>query len=179
MSRDDGFAVMDVSTDYVNDPKWRKLYRAHPELLPVAFLAYTATMCESWKAGKRVSIDEAWPIVLPFDGAVVAALREASFLDRRGLIIPHSWDGWFGPANRRREAARAAGREGNATRWGKRSGGDRVAIAEGSGGDPRTVPYRSVPSGPTVPPDRNGSYTVDEQPKSGTFPPIGAVRPGR
>lgn len=151
MTRDDGFAVMDVSSDYVNDPKWRKLHRAHPELLPAAFLAYTATMGESWKAGRRVSVEDAWPVLLPYDAAVVAALREVAFLDRRGLIVSRSWDGWFGPAQRRRQASREAGREGNARRWGTRSGGDRVAIGSDSGTDPRSVP--SVPTDPFRPPN--------------------------
>ena len=175
MTRDDGFTVMDVSTDYVNDPKWRKLYRQFPALLPAAFMAFTATMCESWKAGRRISIEEAWPVILPYDADVIAALASVGFLDRKGLISSRSWEGWFMPAFRRREAAREAGREGNARRWGK----DREAIGSRSGGDPRTVPTVPIRSGPTVPPDRNGLYPLDEQPKSGAFPPIGAVRPGR
>lgn len=157
MSRGDGFAVMDLSTDYVNDPKWRKLHREHPELLLAAFMAYTATMCESWKAGRRVTIEEAWPPLLPYEAPVIDALVEVGFVDRKGYVVTRSWVGWFGPAHKRREAARAAGREGNARRWGP----DRVAIGEGSGADPRTVPIRTVPTEPG---------------RSVPFPPIGSRR---
>lgn len=173
MTRDDGFTVMDLSTDYLNDPKWRRLHRAHPDLYPAAFVAHTATLCESWKAGRRVSIEDAWPAILPYDAAVVAALAGVGFIDRKGLVIARSWDGWFGPAHRRREAAREAGREGNARRWAK----DREAIGSRSGGDPRTVP--TVPTVPTRPSERIEVVSVDEQRTKGRFPPIGVVDPRR
>lgn len=165
MTRDDGFAIMDLSSDYVNDPKWRRLHRAHPELYPAAFVAYTATLCESWKAGRRVPLEDAWPAILPYDAAVVDALVQVGFLDRKGLIVTRSWEGWFGPANRRREAAREAGREGNAKRW----AGDRVAIGSRSGSDPRTVPsVPTVPTGPSAPRD-------DALKRNRTMEPIGAI----
>ena len=173
MTRDDGFAVMDVSSDYVNDPKWRKLHRAHPDLFAAAFVAYTATMCESWKAGRRVSIEDAWPVILPYDAEVVAALRTATFIDRHGLIVIRSWDGWFGPANRRREIAREAGREGNARRWGTRSGGDRVAIGSESGADPSTVP--SVPTVPTGPFRSVAREEHVAKPRNGRMEPIADI----
>jgi hypothetical protein len=132
-------------------------------------VAYTAVLCESWKAGRRVTIEDAWPSILPYDAAIVAALRAVTFIDRRGMIATHSWDGWFGPAYRRREAARAAGRDGNARRWGS----DRVAIGSGSGADPRSYP--SVPSGPTVPSKKNG-IPINGPAEAGGFPPM---RPGK
>ena len=179
MTRDDGVAVADLSTDYLNDPKWRRLCRANPDLFPPAVVAYTALVCESWKAGRRVTIEDAWPSILPYDAAIIAALRAVTFIDRRGMISTHSWDGWFGPAHRRREAARAAGRDGNARRWGPQSGSDRVAIGSGSGADPRTVPTVPFRSGPTVPSKKNGGIPINEPAKAPAFPPFGSVRPER
>lgn len=177
MTRDDGFPVMDVSTDYLNDPKWRRLHRAHPELLVASFMAYTATMAESWKSGRRVTIEEAWPALLPFDAAVIEALQDAGFLDRKGLVVVKSWDGWFRPAEARRARSRERWRKYNEKR-----DADTLAVPRGNDADTATSvpPVRpSVPPGPTVPSKRTDFYPVDEQPKSGAYPAIGAVRPGR
>lgn len=161
MSRDDGFAVMDLSTDYLNDPKWRRLYRASPELLPAAVMAYTAAVCESWKAGRRVPIEDAWPVMLPYDPAVIEALTAAGFLED-GDICARSWDGWFGPANARREAARSAGRDGAAKRWG--SVPNRVAMGSAWGGDRVSVPVpvRTDRSDPIRPGDATTEDALDD-----------------
>ena len=119
MSRDDGFAVMDVSTDLVNDPKVRKLYRHAPDHANVAVVAYIATMAESWKAGRRVSIDDAWPAFVPFNKAAVAALLHVGLLDGRGLVTTKAWRGWFDPARTRRDASREKWRRANDRRKGK------------------------------------------------------------
>jgi hypothetical protein len=58
MSRDEGFAVMDVSTSITDDPKVRKLWRHAPDHAAAAFTAYVATMAESWRSGKRATVDD-------------------------------------------------------------------------------------------------------------------------
>lgn len=116
MSRDDGFAVMDVSVDIVNDPKIRKLFRLHPDVAGAGFVAYMATMGESWKAGKRVSIEDAWPAFLPFSQPAVDALGHVDLLDSKGLVSPKAWRGWFTPAQTRREAVRERWRRANEKR---------------------------------------------------------------
>lgn len=116
MSRDDGFAVMDVSVDIVNDPKIRKLYRHSPEHAGAGFAAYIATMGESWKAGHRVTVEDAWPAFLPFDPAAVAAMIHVGLLDAKGLVSSKAWRSWFTPAQSRREAVRERWRRANEKR---------------------------------------------------------------
>lgn len=175
MSRDDGFPVMDVSTDYLNDPKWRRLHRAHPELFPVAFVAFTAAMAESWKAGHRVSVEDAWSPLLPFSSKVIEALREAGFIDRRNLVIVKSWDGWFLPAFERRAKSRARWRRQNEKRDADTAVPPRGTDADTTTSVPSVPPVRpSAPSGPPEPPKEYGFYPVDEQGRiTPAFPPIG------
>lgn len=116
MSREDGFPVMDVSVDIVNDPKIRKLYRISPEHAGAGFLAYMATLGESWKAGRRIPVEDAWPAVLPFDGVAVEAMIHVGLLDAKGLVSMNAWRGWFAPAQMRREAVRERWRRANAKR---------------------------------------------------------------
>lgn len=116
MSRDDGFAVMDVSTDFVSDPKWRRLQRHAPDHLGTAFIAYTATMGASWKAGRRVAVTNAWPPLVPFDDSAIEALRYVGLLDKNGLIAIKTWRDWFETANKRRETARDRWRRYNESR---------------------------------------------------------------
>lgn len=184
MSRDDGFSVMDVSTDYHNDPKWRRLYRASPELLPVAFMAYTATVAESWKAGRRVTLEDAWPALLTYDPAVVSALTTAGFLDRRGLIVSRAWASWFDVAARRRQDRRFEGMVGGLM---KSLGLNRdLAIEEAlrrSGsrprhpsGDPKpdlTRTVLSVPSDPVRPPNAREIDALKERGRTKTPERIG------
>jgi hypothetical protein len=145
VSRDDGFAVMDVSTDIVNDPKIRKLWRYAPDHASAAFTAYIATMAESWKAGRRVSVDDAWPAFLPFDQAAVEALVHVRLLDRTGRVTMKAWSGWFEPVLSRRMASRERWARANANR-----NADATGLPRGSDAD--TDANRSVPSSPSVPP---------------------------
>jgi hypothetical protein len=136
---------MDLSTDYLNDPKWRRLYRQFPHLIGFAFMVYTATMCDSWKAGRRVSAEDAWPPFLPFDGEVIVALQSVAFLDKRGLVVMRTWSNWFDPASKRRAKARERWRRANAGR-----DADTALLPRGASADTSTT-VRTVPS---VPPDR-------------------------
>jgi hypothetical protein len=106
MPRSEGFAVMDVSTDIVNDPKFRKLQRHAADAVGTAFTAYIALVAESWKAGRRVRLDDAWPAFLPFDVAAAESLEHAGLIDKSGLLPIKAWRSWFDPANERRRAAR-------------------------------------------------------------------------
>jgi hypothetical protein len=155
MSRDDGFAVMDVSTDLVNDPKVRKLFRHAPDHAACAFLAYIATVAESWKAGRRVNVDDAWPGFVPFDKAAIEALAAVGLLDKTGRVTVKAWRGWYVAANQRRLKSRERWARYNAHR-----DGDTTDPPRGSDGPTATsVPpvLPSSPSGPTgssVPPAR-------------------------
>jgi hypothetical protein len=114
MSRDDGFAVADVATDLLDDPKVKALWRALGDQgrMGHALTLYTATVLASWRAGCRVPVDDAAPVWLVVDRDLLAALVDAKLLDRTGRIPPRSWKGWYGPAWDRREQRRIAGRLG-------------------------------------------------------------------
>jgi hypothetical protein len=150
MSRSEGFDVMDVSTSVCDDPKFRRLFRESPDLAPAAFCAYLAAMAESWKAGRRVNVDDAWPVFVPFDAAVVEALIGVGLLDRRGFVDGKAWRSWFEPARKRREQARERWARYNAKR-----DADTTALPRGNGvGTATSVPSvrtvrPSVPSGST------------------------------
>ena len=152
MSRDDGFAVMDVSTDLVNDPKVRKLYRHAPDHADRAVVAYVSTMAESWKAGRRVSVDDAWPAFVPFDQSAVAALVHVKLIDGRGMVTAKAWRGWFDPANERRRKSRAKWKRANDKRHADAMGdGDTTMNTPESPRGSAAVTPSPAPSVPTAP----------------------------
>ncbi len=152
MSRDDGFTVADVATGLLDDPKVKALWRDLRDQgrMGHALALHMATLLASWRQGSRVRVDEAAPVWMECDAELVAALVKVRLLDRQGRLPVRSWDGWFGPANSRREARREAGRTG-----GMASGRRRGTTVEARLKQPLTVaePDRpSVrPSGRTVP----------------------------
>lgn len=159
MSRDDGFAVMDVSTDICHDPKFRRLQRERPEHVASGFLAYMSTAAESWKSGRRVAVEEAWPALIPFDAAVCDSLRLVGLLDRHGLVSSHAWRGWFKPALERRLKTRARW-----TRWNEKRAADTTLDQRGTDAVMTPTVRQSVsPSEPSVPTDQQGSNPVDER----------------
>lgn len=109
---------MDVSTAIVHDPKFRRLQRFAPDHVGVAFTAYVAVMAESWKAGRRVNLDDAWPVFLPYHDGVAQALIHVGLLDARGFIPAKTWRGWFDPARERRQKTRDRWARYNANRTG-------------------------------------------------------------
>jgi hypothetical protein len=169
-SRSDGFAIMDVSTSICDDPKFRRLLRENPELVAPAFTAYVSVMAESWKIGKRMPVEDAWPGFLPFDQTVCDALRRVALVDARGLVSSKAWRGWFEPARERRSKSRDRWARYNAKR-----DADTTFPPRGSDADTATSvpPVPSGPSGPTgssVPPvdagargKMNGQMTDDER----------------
>jgi hypothetical protein len=163
MSRDDGFAVMDISTSIHEDQKFKRLARRHPELAAPAFLAYVATLAESWRGAELVSVEDAWPSLIPYDRAVILALRRFELVDRDGLVADETWDRWFGPALERKRRARERWARANAKRHAALMADDADTAAAPRGTDEETagVPRGnsavtgairpSVPSDPSVP----------------------------
>jgi hypothetical protein len=161
MSRDEGFAVMDVSTSITDDPKVRKLWRHAPDHAAAAFTAYVATMAESWRSGKRATVDDSWPPFLPFSQQAVEALVHVGLIDSRGMIPTRSWRGWFEPARARRESLREKWRRANSRRHadtaesnGSNNGGTAELPRGSSSGTaapvPSVRPLRPLRSTPTV-----------------------------
>lgn len=149
MSRDEGFAIMDVSVDIANDPKVRKLFRHAPDHAPAAFMAYVATMGESWRSGRRVNVDDAWPPALPFSKPAIEALVHVELLDPAGTIPTRTWRGWFVVAQRRRTKARDRWARYNTEHRGSRTNGD-----DGTTPLPRGSDDGTATSVPPVPPSR-------------------------
>jgi hypothetical protein len=148
MPRSEGFAVMDVSTSVCDDPKFRRLQRESPEHVAVAFTAYIATCAESWKSGRRVSVETGWPAFLPYDPEAVASLIAVGLLDKRGYVSATAWRSWYEPARERRDKARDRWARYNASR-----GADTTPPPRGNDAATATsVPLRpSVPSEPSAP----------------------------
>lgn len=155
MPRDQGFAVADTDTGLHTDPKVKLLWRTvrKASAMNAAMVLYESVRLASWDAGERVSAGDAAPFWMPDVSIAQQALTEAGLLDDTGRIPAHAWEGWFGPANERREQRREAGRIG-----GQRSRrSDAPALPERplSGASPSLNPsvpsVRSVPTEPPVP----------------------------
>ena len=164
MSQQPGFDVMDIDTSIANDPKFRRIHRTNADLVSTAFMAYVALLGESWKAAERVTIEDAWPALLPFDTRAVESMQTAGLIDSDGRIPSRAWRKRFAEANKRRIAARARWRRHNDKRGKSSTNNDATATDEPRGSDVDTatsvpsVPFRpSVRSDNPLPPLRNGA----------------------
>jgi hypothetical protein len=169
---------MDVSTSIHEDQKFKRLARRHPELIAPAFLAYVATVAESWLAGDRVPIIDAWPALLPFDRAVVAALKRFELLERDGRVACETWNVWFLPALERKQRARERWARANAKRHAALMADDAEAATLPRGSDAATGATVRTDR-PSVPSDRlNETEDVaDSAPGPGGARPLALVQP--
>jgi hypothetical protein len=151
-----GFARMDVSTSIHGDPKFRLLSRRHPEQTAASLAACLILLAESWREGRRLSLDEAWTL-MPYDEAVPAAMADVGLIDDEGRIPEHVWAAWFGAAERRRELGREKQRRADAKRGRTRLDSSRPALS-------RPVPDRST-DGPTDGPTMDEEAEEDWDPK--------------
>ena len=106
MSRETGFAVVDLDVGILHDPKVIKLARAiRDEERTAAHIGlYVALLAESWRTGERVRLEDALPAWWMADIEQYAkALRDAGLIDADDRIPEKSWSGWFGPAFKRRQ----------------------------------------------------------------------------
>ena len=113
VDRSAGFAIADIDSGLLEDPKVRKLARRlrADNDLGAALLVYIATMLGSWGEGRRLTAVEAESWVEPTPERV-AQLQEVGLLDEAARIPAHAWARWFEPAFRRRDAMRVAGKKG-------------------------------------------------------------------
>jgi hypothetical protein len=151
---------MDVSTSICDDPKFRRLAREYPDHVAVAFTAYVAVCAESWRAGRRVPQEEAWPAFLPFDEEAVLALYRVGLIDKRGCIVSKAWRSWYEPARERRDKARERWTRYNALR-----GADTTSLPRGSHADTATSVRPSVPTVPSAA-SRRGGNGIARRPNS-------------
>lgn len=154
MSRDDGFTRADIDSSYFDDAKMRALWHVllDADKMARAVVLHKATLLSSWRHGERVTVQEAAPIWLPVDEALVAALVSVKLLDKGGRVAPSSWRRWIGPAIERREKRRVAGATG-----GRASGRVRSSRAEATVQQPSTFAEPNQPTNrtnqPTVSPE--------------------------
>jgi hypothetical protein len=146
MSRDDGFAIADISTSTLEDVKFRALWRTlnEPGTMSQAVVIYLATLLESWKSGERVCAEVAAPMWVANADTIASILSSVGLLDAQGMVPEHVWDNWFGPAYSRREEKRKAGSIG-----GQRKASN--ALAQLEDGSSYALPVPSVPSYPSYP----------------------------
>ena len=160
---------MDVSTSLLSDTKVKRLLRHAPDRYPVAVLAYLSAMAESWKAGRRVTVEDSWPVGVPFDPLAIEALSHVGLVDASGLIVPRTWRSWFGKAKSRRAKSRADWRKWTQDRRKRQAG-----VSPDSAGDtskPSVPPVR-----PSVPPVKGiqGDTPLDDG-----SPRLSLVDPGK
>jgi hypothetical protein len=140
---------MDVSVDLATDAKVKKLWRHAPDHAGAAFIAYVATMGESWKEGRRVTIDDSWPAFVPFNKAAIEALVHVGLIDKAGRVSVKAWKGWFEVARDRRTKSRDRWARYNAQRDAVTTSLPRGTNADTASSVPPVLP--SVP--PSRPPD--------------------------
>lgn len=164
-SRSEGFAVMDVSTSILQDPKFRRIQREAPDQVATAFTAYVATIAESWKAGRRVAIDDAWPAILPYSETAVEVMQTVKLLDSGGRIASKSWRDWFDTARSRRDAARDRWRRSNEKRHDDAASPPRGSSADTDAIRPSVRPSDSVR--PSEPSDSENGFTAKPRSQNG------------
>ncbi len=148
MSREAGFSRADVDTSLLADPKVVHLARQlrDPHLVATATCMYVGLVLASWKAGERVTLEDAAPawFLEPVD-KIRAALTAAELLDSEGRIPIHAWASWYEPAAERRRATVDRWTRANEKR--RVSRGDSAATAQ----QPRGYIGEPQPTGPTGP----------------------------
>lgn len=95
MSRDDGFAIADVSTSHHEDTKvkamWRGL-RPDESAMNAAMTLHEAVRLASWRDGKRVFAWQAKPEWMPDHVQPMDHLIAADLLDRTGRLPKAEWE---------------------------------------------------------------------------------------
>lgn len=167
MSRDEGFAVADVSSSLLDDPKvkrlWRERLRPDAAAMDAAVVVHQATLLASWKLGERVPAEDAAPIWSEDVAVAIESLVAVGLLDRSHKIPVKSWRNWFGVAKARRDETREKWR---LRKQGQRS---RSTVADGvpeDAAESRVLPtVPSVRSSPTVPSVRSSLLDAGVKPE--------------
>jgi hypothetical protein len=154
--RDEGFPHADIDTGFFDDPKVRALVRSERDegTASRALLAYIATFTASWRAGDRVTFEDAAPLWLSDLDDLSERLREVGLLDDTNRVPAHAWEAWFRPAWERREKKRASGAEGGRRSWDKRRRNSAEATPNPS--------HPSASSEPTQPPHANEPESLED-----------------
>jgi hypothetical protein len=65
-------------------------------------VAYVGLLARSWREGERLTLDEGWPAMLPFDQDAADAMREVGLVDGEWRLPERAWQAWYGAAPERR-----------------------------------------------------------------------------
>jgi hypothetical protein len=118
MSRD-GFTIADIDTTLMSDPKVVALARRHRDPLKTAAAVapYVGLLLASWRAGKRLTLEESAPAWF-IDHLDLWAddLAAVGLIDGERRAHEHAWRSWFVPADTRREDKRERDRAYAASR---------------------------------------------------------------
>jgi hypothetical protein len=113
VSREDGFLIANIDIQLLDDYKLKLLRRElGVDAVLYAIALYLALVLESWGHGKRVTIEEAAPDWIELRPDVISAMQRVKLVDRSRRIPAETWEGWYGPAYRRREGLRRGGKKG-------------------------------------------------------------------
>ena len=158
MTRGEGFEIADTDTGMLADPKVLALARRlHDSTRTLAAVGlYDAVRLASWKAGRRLTLDETMPgwCLDPMDD-LAAHLVAVGLLDAEERIPGHAWIGWYGPANERREDRRRSGQIGGLRNRGGRTLAEAMALVDSTA--TASLKHRQsadIPDRPSVPTDR-------------------------
>lgn len=152
MSRD-GFTTADIGVATLRDSKFKRLGREFPDLILRAVVAYIGIVLACWECGDRLTAEDGWPDIVPFDGDVLAALRAVGLLDRGNRVPVSVWHAWYGPAFTRRQERRQSGSLGGQRKAANRrlaelQHSSSVATAELQHSSSDALPDPSYPSYP-------------------------------
>ena len=106
MTRADGFEIADTDTGMMADPKILALSRRLHDTIrtAAAVTLYDSVRLASWRAGRRLTLDETAPgWWLDSFEDLAGELGAVGLLDSERRIPLHAWEGWFGPARDRRQ----------------------------------------------------------------------------
>ena len=164
MSRDDGLARADIDTGLLSDPKVLTLARRLRDRLRTsgALVLYTGVLLASWRAGRRLALEETVPgwWLDPWED-LAAELVGVHLLDTEQRIPEHAWEGWYGPARDRLEHFRELGSRGGKARAQAHAQAHGIAHAQAQPGQPANQASQpSQPTGPARRRDRTGREPV-------------------
>jgi len=115
MTRDAGLPRADIDTSLFDDPKVVALVRRLKDSFQIMVHVglYQAVVLKSWRAGERLTLDEAAPAwwLEPTD-EVRANLEVVGLLDAEGRIPEKAFESWYRPAEKRYAQRREAGSRG-------------------------------------------------------------------
>lgn len=108
MSRDEGFAIADISTSTLEDRRVKRLWWNLRDVaaMSAALVVYEAVQLMSWSRGERARAELARPEWMTDAEAAIEALVSVGLLDKSHRIPKRDWNATVGKAIEDRRAER-------------------------------------------------------------------------